>query len=228
VIRTPRARASQRLPRLHLVRLTISALIAVLVLAFAPAAVAAETAPKISFESFVGEGHRWLVAATAGPTAASDPTSRTSSATAERVSPDRPLPAEQTPFVDFSPHASVVARDWRGSMKLVGDRAMLVDTLRPTASHRMIMGRIATDATLTLFAQAGAGEWRVDTVMFPSARSYSELAAQVGGGFELRVNSRVRVGGEVQYTMLSRNLTYTTDEVAPRIASFVLAIDSKF
>ena len=206
----------------------MSALILTLGVALAPRAAAAETAPRVSFETFVGEGHRWLVAATAGPTVSSEPTTRTSSATAERAAAERPAIAEQKPFVDFSPHASVVARDWRGSMKLVGDRTMLVDTLRPTASHRMVMGRIATDARLTFFAQAGAGEWRVDTVMFPSAQSYSELAAQAGGGFELRLTSRLRVGGEAQYTILSRNLTYTTDEVAPRIASFVVAIDGRF
>jgi hypothetical protein len=122
----------------------------------------------------------------------------------------------------------VVARDWRGSTKLVGDRRMLVDDLRPTASHRMVMGRVATDARLTLFAQAGAGEWRIDTVMFPSARSYSELAAQVGGGFDWRITPGLRIGGEAQYTMLSRNLSFTTDEVAPRMIAFVLAVDGRF
>jgi hypothetical protein len=213
---------------LTLFRRTFSVLVALLVVAIAAPAFAAETAPKVSFENWVGEGHRWLVAATAGPTAASEPTTRTGSATAERATPDKVIAAEQKPFVDFSPNLSVIARDWRGSTKLIGDRRMLVDDLRPTASHRMFIGRIATDARLSLFAQAGAGEWRIDTVMFPSARSYSELAGQVGGGFELRITPNLRIGGEAQYTMLSRDLTFTADEVAPRILAFVLAIDGRF
>ena len=86
---------------LSLPRLTISALVAALLVAIAPAAFAAETAPKVSFESFVGEGHRWLLAATGGPTVASEPTTRATTLTAERTTPDRPTAAEQTPFVDF-------------------------------------------------------------------------------------------------------------------------------
>lgn len=39
---------------------------------------------------------------------------------------------------------SLVARDWRGSMRLVGTRTLLVDDLRPTASSRMVLGRLAT------------------------------------------------------------------------------------
>lgn len=181
----------------------------------------------------IGEAEQWVQAAMAGPTGASDPTSRTTtSTTAERAPvPEAPAPspAAEKPVFDLAPSASLVARDWRGSMKLVGDRTMLVDDLRPTANSRMVVGRVSTaEARLTTFAQIGAGEWRVDTVMFPHARSYSETAGQVGGGFELRLPAQLRVSGEAQYTMLTRDMTYAAGEVAPLITAFVFALDGKF
>jgi hypothetical protein len=191
-------------------------------------AFAAESAPKTA--GIVGEAERWLTAAAAGPTAASDPTAHGGTTergtTAER---DVASTAEEKPFVDFSsPNFALVARDWRGSMQLVGARTMLVDDLRPTASNRMVVARLATDARLSTFVQFGAGEWRIDTAMFPNARSYSEAAGQVGVGFELRLASALRLAGEAQYTALYRDLRYTTDEVAPRILAFVVAVDGRF
>ena len=176
----------------------------------------------------VDEAERWLTAATAGPTVASEPADHgnaKASTTAERAAPTTEV---DRAFVDFSPFASVVARDWHGAVKVVGDRTMLVDDLRPTASNRMVMGRLATDARLSLFAQAGVGEWRIDPAMFPNARSYSEMAGQVGVGFDLRLPRNLRVASEAQYTMLYRDLHYTADEVAPRILAFVVAIDGRF
>jgi hypothetical protein len=168
--------------------------------------------------------------ATAGPTAASDPTARSTaeSPTAARaVGPERAAVAEQ-PLIGLMPNASLIARDWRGSMKIVGDHTTLIDDLRPTASNRMIIGRLATGGRLSVFGQVGAGEWRVDTVMFPNAVSYSELAGQVGGGFQLRLTPRLAIAGEVQYTMLYRDLHYAEGEVAPRASSFVVAAAGRF
>jgi hypothetical protein len=161
-----------------------------------------------------------------------DPTARSTAdaPTALRpLGPERLPAAEQQPLFDLSPNASVVARDWRGSMKIIGARTMLVDDLRPTASNRMVMGRVATNAArISLFAQVGAGEWRIDTVMFPGAVSYSEVAGQLGGGFELRLTPTLRVASELQYTMLYRDLHYAAGEVAPRMTSFVVAAAGTF
>lgn len=177
----------------------------------------------------IGEAERWITGAVLGPTVASEPTARPRSATAERDVTDATRGKGQQPFVDLSPNASIVARDWRGSMKIVGARTMLVDDLRPTASQRMVMGRLSTDGRLSTFVQAGLGEWRIDSVMFPNARSSAETAGQVGTGFELRLPSSLRLAGEAQYTMLYRDdLHYTPDEVAPRILSVVVAIDGRF
>lgn len=211
-------------------RPTLAVIASLAVIAFASPASAADTAPTKS-PGIVGEAERWLTAATAGPTVASEPTlggvAMQPSRTAERDTAASSA-AEQPSFMDLVPNASLVARDWRGSMKIAGQRTMLVDELRPTASNRMVVARVATSGRFTTFGQVGLGEWRIDTAMFPNARAYSEVAGQVGGGFELAVSSRLRVAGEAQYTMLYRNLTYTPDEVAPRIVAFVLAIDGRF
>lgn len=186
-------------------------------------------------QDLVGEAERWLTMAAAGPTAASDPTShggvaREGASTAEReLAKPSTIGTEQQAFVDFTaPTLSVVARDWHGSMRLMGDRTLVLDDLRATASNRMVVTRLATEARLSTFVQVGIGEWRIDPAMFPTARSYSEVAGQLGTGFELRLSSRTRIASEVTYTALYRDLHYTSDEVAPRILAFAVAIDGRF
>ena len=183
-----------------------------------------------STPGIAGEAEKWLVAGIAGPTAASDPIVRPSiSATADRAEAEHLRATAHRPIVDFWPHASLVVRDWRGSMQLIGRQTMLVDELRPLASNRMALVRVSTnDAWLKTFAQVGAGEWRIDTAMFPNARSYSEAAGQIGVGFELRLPRNLRIAGEGQYTILYGNLAYTADEVAPRMLAALIAIDGRF
>jgi hypothetical protein len=211
---------------------TVSLLAALVTAVIASPALAADVAPKTSLVSLADEGRAWLTAATAGPTVASDPTARSTAdaPTGERAIGAEQAPlAEQAPFIDFLPNASLIARDWRGSIKIAGDHTMLVDDLRPSASNRMLIGRIATnEARISLFAQIGVGEWRIDTVMFPNAVSYSEVAGQVGGGFQLRISPRLHIASELQYTMLYRDLHYAEGEVAPRMTSFVIAAAGRF
>jgi len=214
-------------------RYTLFAAASMATLAAAPCASAADGSTSRAVPSgsgLVDQARQWLVAAAAGPLVSAEPTSYSggAAATAERSSPDRLTLSAQKPVLDFSPHASVVARDWRGSMKIVGNRTMLVDDLRPTASNRLVMARLATDARITTFVQVGVGEWRIDTNMFPNARAYSEMAGQLGAGFEIQLPFKMRIAGEADYTMLYRDLHYTADEVAPRMLSFVVAIDGRF
>jgi len=184
----------------------------------------------------VSEAEQWLRGAAAGPTAASDPSNhgaanRESSSTAERetASAGDSGPDHRKPFFDLTaPTVSVVARDWHGSLRIMGDRTLVLDDLRATASNRMVLGRLATDSRMSTFVQIGLGQWRIDPAMFPTARSYSEIAGQVGSGVELRLSSRVRVASEVTYTALYHDLHYTSDEVAPRILAFAIAIDGRF
>lgn len=183
----------------------------------------------------VGQAERWLILAAAGPTVASDPTDhggtrRDGAATAERE-PLHPstLGAEHKPLFDLkAPSASLVARDWRGSIRLMGDRTLVLDDFRTTASNRMVLARLATDSRLATFVQLGIGQWRIDPAMFPTARSYSEVAAAIGSGFELRISSNVRVASEITYTALYRDLRYASDEVAPRSLDLALAIEGRF
>jgi hypothetical protein len=184
----------------------------------------------------VSEAEQWLSRAAAGPTAASEPTehggtNREGARTAERepLSPEATGTEQRKPFFDLAaPTASVVARDWHGSLRIMGDHTLVLDDLRATASNRMVMGRLATDSRMSTFVQVGLGQWRIDPAMFPTARSYSEMAGQVGSGVELRLSSRVRIASEVTYTALYHDLHYTSDEVAPRILAFAVAIDGRF
>ena len=215
-----------------LLRLTLSVISSLALLALAEPAVAAEGEPR-PVPGIVGEAQRWLSAASAGPLVASEPTThgvwREGSPSAEHGTASPASLTKDKPFLDFSaPTLSLVARDWHGSLRIAGDRKLLVDDLRPTASSRLIVARIATDARLTTFAQVGAGEWRIDPVMFPNARAYSEVAGQISVGFELRLPSGLRVAGEGQYTALFHDLHYSTDEIAPRIMAFVVAFDGRF
>lgn len=136
----------------------------------------------------------------------------------------------RAPFFDTSPHASIVARDWRGSVRVVGTRgATALDDVRPTASTRMVFGRVGLGSQLTTFAQLGVGEWRLDTAMFPHARGNAELAGQVGAGFDVELAREVHLAGEVQYTFLFRGRDhYTPDEVAPRSLAAVVALKASF
>jgi hypothetical protein len=216
-------------------RLTVSSLALLATVALAHSALADANGKPEGRQDLVGEAERWLTMAAAGPTVASEPnahgaTARDGASTAERqVAAPSGLGAERKPLFDLgAPSASVVARDWHGSMRLMGDRTLVLDDLRATASNRMVLARIATDSRISPFVQMGVGEWRIDPAMFPTARSYSEAAGQVGTGLELRLSSRFRMAGEATYTALYRDLHYTADEVAPRILAFAVAIDGRF
>lgn len=220
-------------PTMNLFRTTVSALSLLGSLALAQPALADGNAS--AKQDLVAEAERWLTTAAAGPTAASDPSrhggvAREGSSTAERdVVTTASMGAEKPALMDLSaPSLSVVARDWHGSMRLMGDRTLVLDDLRATASNRMVITRLATEGRLSTFVQVGVGEWRIDPAMFPTARSYSEIAGQLGGGFELRLSSRTRIASEVSYTALYRDLHYTSDEVAPRMLAFAVAVDGRF
>ena len=204
------------------IRLPLALLVSSIVFTLARPAFAADGGSRAP--GIIGEAERWIDAAIAGPTVASEPAARSAASEAAAAHEH----AETPSFMDLAPSAALVARDWRGSTKLAGQRTMLVDDLRPTASNRMVVARLATGGRLTTFGQVGVGEWRIDTAMFPNARAYSEIAGQVGAGFELALSSRLRVAGEAQYTVLSRSATYAPDDVAPRIMAFVLAVDGRF
>ena len=170
-------------------------------------------APKTSIMGLVEDGNRFVQAAIA-----SDPSPPRTTETATESAPD------PKPLFDLVSRVSVVARDWRGSLRVAG-RTTLVDDLRPSASNRMVLLRLESDARFAPFAQVGAGEWRIDPVLFPSMPTHEAIAGQIGAGFELHTLRGIEVAGETQYTILYRE-PHDSDDVAPHIFAFIFAAKS--
>ena len=84
-----------------------------------------------------------------------------------RSAAEGPIEARARPLIELAPCATVVLRDWRGSFHVVGAPSLLLDDVRPAASSRMVVVRVASSGQLVSFAQVGAGEWRIDPVLFP-------------------------------------------------------------
>jgi hypothetical protein len=169
---------------------------------------ASDPTPKTTLLDLALDGNRFVTGAMNGGA----PSGR-ESASATNANPTA-APAEPPPLVDILPRASLVARDWRGSMKVAG-RTMLIDDLRPAASHRMVFLRIASDARLSPYAQVGAGEWRVDPVLFPQMPTRQAYAGSVGAGLELRTNAGLKIAGEADYSFFYREGPSAADDPGP-------------
>jgi hypothetical protein len=108
-----------------------------------------------------------------------------------------------------APSVTLVARDWGEAYRLAGDRLSLTDALRLSSSTRMVLTRVRLSdshvSRITPFAQLGAGQWRTDTNIMPILLRSTEVAAQVGGGVELRLTSRWQVAFETAATLLIRD-----------------------
>lgn len=172
--------------------------------------------------NLVEDGNRFVTAAMAGtaPNGSESSPGAHANPTAETVEPP--------PLVDILPRASLVARDWKGSMKVAG-RTMLLDDLRPAASQRMVLFRIESDARLSPYAQVGAGEWRVDPVLLPALPTWQALAGQIGAGAELRTSKGVQIAGEVGYTFFySAGPPLPADDIAPRLLTVLFAAQTSW
>ena len=112
--------------------------------------------------------------------------------------------APETSWFGLSPRISLVARDWSGAQLLVG-QMMLTDELRLSRSCRMILSRVRiADGRIAPFAQVGFGQWRVDTDLMPIIPADVEIAAQLGAGFDVRLNANAAIALETDYTFLYR------------------------
>jgi hypothetical protein len=187
----------------------------------APAARAENALPKTTLLDLALDGNRFVTGAMNGPA----PSGRESTA-ATNGNPTA-APAEPTPLVDLLPRASLVARDWRGSLKVAG-RTMLIDDLRPAASHRMVFARIASDARLAPYAQLGAGEWRVDPVLFPQMPTRQAYAGSFGAGLELRTNAGLKIAAEADYTFFYREGPVAADDPGPRLLTVLFAAQARW
>lgn len=100
------------------------------------------------------------------------------------------------------PHLSLVARDWEGSRQILGE-TVLLDELRPGRSSRMVVSRMhIVEGPIVAFAQVGAGEWRVDSTLFPTLPRERVVAGQGGLGFELSLSPQTVFAFEAESTFL--------------------------
>lgn len=105
-----------------------------------------------------------------------------------------------------SPHLTLVARDWGEAYHLAGGALGLTDEFRLSRSSRMVVTRARLDAaTFAPFVHVGLGQWRVDTDLMPVYVRNTELATQLGGGFDLQMARRWALALEVDYTILVRD-----------------------
>lgn len=127
-------------------------------------------------------------------------------------------------WLALAPKMSLVARDWRSSFKVAGDRLALVDALRLTTSTRMVLTRVrVSDARISPFAQVGLGQWRTDPYLLPLTPRYTELAAQAAAGVEVRIHGTWQVAFESTMTMLYREQREAGDYPATRMWSTSVA-----
>ena len=164
---------------------------------------------------FVDRGTQWLVSAAAEAPRTTPPTS---------TRDDVPAASAQPLVALAPPRGSVLVRDWRGSMRVAGEET-LTDELRPSASYRMAVLRLASSGRLATYGQLGAGQWRLDPVLFPGRPCDDKLAGQVGGGLQLRATERVGIGAEALYTVVYRE---PEDAAAPRFFTLMLAARASF
>lgn len=114
--------------------------------------------------------------------------------------------ARSTPesFLGTSPHLALVARDWGVSQVLWGHLAV-TDQFRLSRSSRMVVTRVRlAEGRLMPFVHVGVGQWRADTSVVPMLQSDTQLASQMGGGFELEIAPSVVVALEGDCTVLYR------------------------
>lgn len=142
---------------------------------------------------------------------------------------ERPVlePTAQTAgnaWFGVAPRVSLVARDWGSAFKVAGDRLALVDAMRLTSSTRMVMTRVRlSDRRFTPFLQLGLGQWRMDPNLLPLAPRNPEIAAQMGGGFELAILHNWQVAVETSATVIYRDDVQPVDAATPRMWSTMLA-----
>jgi hypothetical protein len=189
-------------------RALLAALLLVVVALCAPSARASDDVRlTLDWAKFVDQSWAFVKHETEQPASGS-------SAVSSRVEMDRAWlhsymgasDEERAPWVVFTPHLTLVARDWHNARILSGDVLALTDQMRVTRSTRMVFGRVhLAGGRVAPFAQFGVGEWRVDRDIVPNYACDQELAAQLGFGVESKVSRAAALALETDYTMLARD-----------------------
>ena len=142
------------------------------------------------------------------------------------VDPDR---ADSTRAKVDVVRTSLVARDWRGAVRVAGERSLLSDSFRLTRSSRMIVGRVTLETgRLRPYAHLGLGEWRVDRDVLPLSPRDQEFATQLSGGVELRLAKHARLAWESDYTILCREKREPQNVPTPHVLGSFAVLEAKF
>jgi hypothetical protein len=127
-----------------------------------------------------------------------------------------------------APTVTLVARDW-GHSHLVSGRLPATEAMRLSRSSRMVVSRFRlAGGRITPFAQLGLGEWRIDRDLLPEAPRNIELAAQVGGGFEVQLVRGWELVLESNATIIYREQREPQNIPTPRLFGSMLATRFQF
>lgn len=159
---------------------------------------------------------------------------RTEPGTTDRA----PISADPNPtslgnaWFGVSPRFTFVARDWGGAVRLAGERPIVLDGFRCSQSTRMIMTRVRFGdfriSRVTPFLQLGVGQWRVDRNIIPNFPKTTEMAGQVGGGFELQITKKWNMAAEASLTGLYRDSDEASGIPHTRLWSYTVASRIEF
>jgi hypothetical protein len=148
---------------------------------------------------------------------------------AQVATPERGTPELGTAWFGVAPKVSLVARDWGTARSIAGGPITLTDAVRVSRSNRMVLSRIRLgEGRIIPFAQLGLGQWRVDQDIVPHLKRDEEVAAQFGGGFELRLWTRWQLAAETDLTVLYRDVHEPQQAVTPRLWGAFLASRVQF
>jgi hypothetical protein len=147
---------------------------------------------------------------------------------ADRLAPRSASFDREERFFGGAPHVSLVARDWGASQVLVGNMSV-TDAIRLSRSIRMAVTRVRlSEGRFVPFAQLGLGQWRIDTDLMPHLPHDTELATQVGGGFELHLARNWTCALELDYTVLIREAHEPQMVMGPHILGTFLGTRTVF
>jgi hypothetical protein len=117
----------------------------------------------------------------------------------------RVLTEESSRWFGTAFSVSILARDWQGATRLLGSHLCATDALRVSRSSRMVLTRaILMEGRIAPFAQLGFGQWRVDADLQPILPVETEIAAQLGLGFDINLARHLTMAFETDYTVLYR------------------------
>jgi hypothetical protein len=128
-----------------------------------------------------------------------------------------------TAWFGVAPTVTIVARDW-GQSHLLSGRLSVTEAMRLSRSSRMVVSRLRlAGGRITPFSQVGLGEWRIDRDLLPQAPRDVELAAQMGGGFEMQLVPGWELALESTATLIYREAREPQNVPTPRLFGTMLA-----